>query len=369
MTPGMVPEALDIASRVGHIMNSGDGFYGGAFVAGLYSAAFVENDPVRIVDMALEAIPQESTFWQCLNDVRVWHKQYPDWKDCWFQVLKKWGLDTGCPKGVSLSFDIDAKLNSAYVAMGLLYGGGDFGKSLEISTRCGQDSDCNPATVGGVLGVVLGLENMPAFWKDPVMEIWNLDFEGTDVSLAKGSQYSFNHALQLIAKNGGNVTEDSVTIPVSRPEVLPLERNFVDTYPLMRDQKDHWMSDVYEFDFSGNGFVIWGNLVCLRGITADYAARVSKKHVGSEVFALAEENDPYVAEIEVWIDGELDQVSLLPMKGTSRKLEPAWKYQMQEGRHHVKMVWRNPLPDTYLLRINAIQYYSQKQNTDTYYHN
>ena len=369
MAPGMVPEALDIASRVGHIMNSGDGFYGGAFVAGLYSAAFVENDPVRIVDMALEAIPQESTFWQCLNDVRVWHKQYPDWKDCWFQVLKKWGLDTGCPKGVSLSFDIDAKLNSAYVAMGLLYGGGDFGKSLEISTRCGQDSDCNPATVGGVLGVVLGLENMPAFWKDPVMEIWNLDFEGTDVSLAKGSQYSFNHALQLIAKNGGNVTEDSVTIPVSRPEVLPLERNFVDTYPLMRDQKDHWMSDVYEFDFSGNGFVIWGNLVCLRGITADYAARVSKKHVGSEVFALAEENDPYVAEIEVWIDGELDQISLLPMKGTSRKLEPAWKYQMQEGRHHVKMVWRNPLPDTYLLRINAIQYYSQKQNTDTYYHN
>lgn len=223
--------------------------------------------------------------------------------------------------------------------------------------------------MGGVLGVVLGLENMPAFWKDPVMEIWNLDFEGTDVSLAKGSQYSFNHALQLIAKNGGNVTEDSVTIPVSRPEVLPLERNFVDTYPLMRDQKDHWMSDVYEFDFSGNGFVIWGNLVCLRGITADYAARVSKKHVGSEVFALAEENDPYVAEIEVWIDGELDQVSLLPMKGTSRKLEPAWKYQMQEGRHHVKMVWRNPLPDTYLLRINAIQYYSHKQNTDTYYHN
>ena len=366
MTPGMVPEALDIASRVGHIMNSGDGFYGGAFVAGLYSAAFVENDPVRIVDMALEAIPQESTFWQCLNDVRVWHKQYPDWKDCWFQVLKKWGLDTGCPKGVSLSFDIDAKLNSAYVAMGLLYGGGDFGKSLEISTRCGQDSDCNPATVGGVLGVVLGLENMPAFWKDPVMEIWNLDFEGTDVSLAKGSQYSFNHALQLIAKNGGNVTEDSVTIPVTRPEVLPLEKNFVDTYPLMRDQKDHWMSDVYEFDFSGNGFVIWGNLVCLRGISA---ARVSKKHVGSEVFALAEENDPYVAEIEVWIDGELDQVSLLPMKGTSRKLEPAWKYQMQEGRHHVKMVWRNPQPDTYLLRINAIQYYSQKQNTDTYYHN
>ncbi len=84
---------------------------------------------------------------------------------------------------------------------------------------------------------------------------------------------------------------------------------------------------------------------------------------------MAEEGDPYVAEIEVWIDGALDQVSILPMKGTSRKLEPAWKYCMEEGRHNVKLIWRNPKPDTYLLRINAIEYYSEKQNEDTYYHN
>ena len=370
MAPGMVPQALDIANRVGHIMNSGDGFYGGAFVAGLYSAAFVESDPAKIVDMALEGIPQESTFWQCINDVRLLHRKYPaDWKAAWFELLKKWDCDRGCPKGVFLSFNIDAKINSAYVAMGLLYGGGDFGKSLEIATRCGQDSDCNPATVGGVLGVVLGLENMPSFWKDPVMEIWDLDFEGTDVSLAKGSQYSFDQALQLIAKNGGEVRENEVVIPQKPVEALPLEQNFVDTYPIYRDQKDAWMSTDYEFDFSGNGFVIWGNLVCLRGITADYANRVSKKHVGSEVFALAEENDDYVAEIEVWIDGELDQVSILPMKGTSRKLEPAWKYGLPEGRHTVKMVWRNPKPDEYLLRINAIQYYGSKPVDDVYYHN
>ncbi len=370
MAPGMLPKALEIASRVGHIMNSGDGFYGGAFVAGLYSAAFICNDPARILDMALAPIPKESTFYQCVDEVRKLHRKYPnDWEQAWFELHKKWNRDVGCPKGVFLSFNIDAKINSAYVAMGLLYGGGDFGRSLEIATRCGQDSDCNPATVGGVLGVVLGLDAIPEFWKDPVMEIWDLDFEGTDVSLAKGSQYSFNQALQLIEKNGGEVGENDVTIPLKPVEVLPLEQNFTDTYPIYRDQKDDWMSDTYEFDFSGNGFVIWGNLVCLRGITADYANRVSKKHVGSEVFALAEEDDPYVAEIEVWIDGALDQVSLLPMKGTSRKLEPAWKYCLPEGRHNVKMVWKNPRPDTYLLRINAIQYYSEKPNEDVYYHN
>ncbi len=369
-TPGMMPQAMDMAQRVGHIMNSGDGFYGGAFVSGLYSAAFVENDPAKILDMALAPIPEESTFWQCVNDVRVFHSKYPDdWQQAWFEIQKKWGSDTGCPKGVFLSFNIDAKINSAYVAMGLLYGGGDFARSIEIATRCGNDSDCNPATVGGVLGVVLGYSGIPDEWREPLSEIWNLDFEGTDVSLEKGSQYSYDQALQFIELAGGEVAEENVTIPCKKAEVLPLEQNFTNTYPIFRDQKDAWMSDEYEFDFSGNGFVIWGNLVCLRGISADYAARVSKKHVGSEVFALAEQTDPYVAEIEVWIDGELDQVSILPMKGTERKLEPAWKYLMPEGRHHVKMVWRNPQPDTYLLRINAIQYYSEKPCTDRFYHN
>ena len=261
------------------------------------------------------------------------------------------------------------KINSAYVAMGLLYGEGDFGKSMEIATRCGQDSDCNPATVGGVLGVMLGKSGIPAFWREPLDEIWDLDFEGTDVSLAKGSLYSYNQALQLIEKNGGKIGDTEVTIPTTPVKVLPLEQNFTNTYPIFRDQKDAWMDDKYEFDFSGNGFCIWGNLVCLRGISKGYADRVSKKHVGSEVFALAEEADPYVAEIEVWIDGELDQVSILPMKGTSRKLEPAWKYLLPEGRHHVKMVWRNPDPAQYLLRINAIQYYSEKPAPDSYYHN
>lgn len=68
---------------------------------------------------------------------------------------------------------------------------------------------------------------------------------------------------------------------------------------------------------------------------------VSTRHIGSEVFGLAEPNDPYVAKVEIWIDGELDHVAALPMRNTDRKVEPAWKYLMKEGRHHVKMKWLN----------------------------
>jgi hypothetical protein len=358
MAPGLMPEAMDIASRVGHIMNSGDGFYGGAFVAGLYSAAFVYDSPAAVLDAALEPIPSESTFYQCVDEVRRLHKKYPDdWQQCWFEMHKKWNRDVGCPKGVFLSFNIDAKINAAYIAIGLLYGGGDFGRSIEIATRCGQDSDCNPATVGGVLGVMKGYSGIPSEWLDPLKAIESLDFAGTDVSLEKGYGYSLSQALEMISRAGGEVTPTSVVIPQRKAEVLPLEQNFTDTYPLRRERKDEWMSSEYEFDFTGNGFIIWGNLVKTVSITADYAARVSTRHIGSEVFGLAEPDDPYVAMVEVWIDGELDQTARLPMRNTDRRTEPAWKYNLPEGEHKVKLVWLNPEKD-YLLRINDIMYYT-----------
>ena len=33
----------------------------------------------------------------------------------------------------------------------------DFTKTLEITTRCGQDADCNPSTAGGILGLFLAM--------------------------------------------------------------------------------------------------------------------------------------------------------------------------------------------------------------------
>jgi hypothetical protein len=94
-------------------------------------------------------------------------------------------------------------------------------------------------------------------------------------------------------------------------------------------------------------------------IDKDYIDRVSKR-LGSEVFGLAEPNDPYVAELEVYIDGKLDENVKMPMKNTSRRLEPAWKYQLSEGNHNVLLKWINPNKD-YEIRINDIIIYSEKQ--------
>ena len=58
----------------------------------------------------------------------------------------------------------------------MLYGGGDFTRTLEISTRCGQDADCNPSTAGGILGAVLGYDKIPAYWKMGLQEAADIDF-------------------------------------------------------------------------------------------------------------------------------------------------------------------------------------------------
>jgi hypothetical protein len=341
-------------------MNSGDGWYGGVYVSALYSMAFVSNDVNEIVEQAIKTIPEGTKFHDCISDVIKLHKQNPnDWQATWFELQKKWNNDVGCPKGVFLSFDIDAKINSAYATIGLLYGKGNFTRSIDIATRCGQDADCNPATVGGVLGVMLGYSKIPAFWLKPLQEIEQLDFEGTTMSLAKAYELSFRHATEMIKLAGGTVDGDKIAIPFAQPVDVAFEQNFEKTFPTFRDRFDRSFTDELSYDFVGNGYIFYGNLVKNSKIDKNYIDRVSKR-VGSEVFGLAEPDDPYVAELEVYIDGKLDEKIKMPMKNTSRRLEPAWKYQLTEGNHNVRLKWINPKPE-YEIRINDIMVYSEKQ--------
>jgi len=193
----------------------------------MYSLAFVHRDIEFIVEEALRTIPQESGFYQCIADIIKWYRQNPnDWKATWFEAQKKWTYDVGCPDGVFRPYNIDAKINAAYIVIGLLYGKGDFGTTIDISTRCGYDSDCNPANAGGILGTMVGYSNIPDHWKQGIEKVEDINFEYTEMSLTKVYDVGLRHAVEMIKRNGGVENDDSFTIKCQIPQPVPLEIGF-----------------------------------------------------------------------------------------------------------------------------------------------
>lgn len=289
MCPGMPQTANRIADKIGHIMNYGDGVYGGMFVAGLYSAAFMEKNIERIVQIALRSIPTESNYSRCIHDVITLHKQHPDdWRQAWQRLEEKWGQVDIC--GALSPFNIDAKLNGAYIVMGLLYGQGDFAKTMEISTRCGQDSDCNPSNAGAVIGVMKGYKAIAENWKSGIPAIADSQFIFTDYSFNSVVQKTIEYAKMLIVQNGGQIRDREVIVRLQDPQPPTLEISFPNTTPVKKisttamgewqwsgDWRDEWSepkensaaqllaksaelngAEVH-FTFTGNGVVLRGD--------------------------------------------------------------------------------------------------------------
>ncbi|MBA4322127.1 MAG: hypothetical protein C0408_04855, partial [Odoribacter sp.] len=225
MCPGMPLTASEIADRIGRIMNYGDGIYGGIFVAALYSEAFFEPEILKIIEKALLSLPSESDYYKIVKDVIKLHKQYPaDWQSAWKELEEKWGDVDIC--GAGSAFNIDAKLNGAYIVMGLLYGEGDPLKTLEIATRCGQDSDCNPSNALAVLGVITGFSGLPENMQNGVKELGDSLFIHTTYSFNSAVNSTYNYALGLIAKDGGKISDKKISVKAQIPVAPALEVSF-----------------------------------------------------------------------------------------------------------------------------------------------
>ncbi|MEO9475720.1 MAG: ADP-ribosylglycohydrolase family protein [Cyclobacteriaceae bacterium] len=339
MAPGMVNASSDLCDRVGHIMNYGDGWYGGAFMSAMYSLAYVSDDLDFVISEALNIIPKESKFYQTIADVIKWHEQYPDdWKETWFEVEKKHSSDVGCPEGVFNSFNIDASLNAAYVVIGLLYGDKDLFRTMDIATRCGQDSDCNPATAAGILGVMYGYEAMPAFWKPAIEKVEDLKFPYMDISLNQVYDMSLKHTHQMIRKNGGRTDDKGVVIKVEKPEVLRLEQSFEGMYPSEeRYLRQEFLEDPIKIDFQGNGLVVLGNVKSVCGV----------------------KKSDYVALLDVYIDGVAVERVKMPFDYIVRKYDIFHKYMLKQGQHHVEIKWVNANPDFRLYMRSIVVYADQ----------
>ncbi len=313
MAPGLPGAAAEICDRIGHIMNSGDGWYGGVYVAAMYAVAFLSDRPETIASEALKAIPADTTFHAVMADVIRWHAENPkDWKETWFRVEKKYSEDIGCPDGVFSPFNIDAKTNAAWVLIGLLFGDGDFGRTVDIAARCGDDSDCNPATAGGILGAALGFSKIPAEWRAGLGEVEGVTFPYTKVTLKEVYDLSFSQALEVIKRNGGRVTDAEVVVNTADVRPVRREVNFTDLRPVERRALSRKLDAEIALDFEGTAVVVTGESL--------------KSGAGESV-----------RKMEVLLDGRSQGTVELPTDYRLRRDPLAWVYGLAPGKHQLML--------------------------------
>ena len=155
--------AADYAAKAASVSHDGNGVYGGMFIAAMVSAAFSENDPQRLIEAGLSVIPEQCEYAQTVRAVLDFHRQQPDdWHAAYHFIAERWGDYPGVVHIIP---------NAAVIVMALLYGEGDFSRSIQIANMAGWDTDCNVGNVGAIMGVAVGLEGIETRWREPMNDL------------------------------------------------------------------------------------------------------------------------------------------------------------------------------------------------------
>ena len=157
LTPGIPDLAVKYAimdATVDHGLN--EGTYAEIYTATLESLAYVCGDVRTLIDRALEYIPEDSKVSRAVRfAIECYEKgiEYKVARDKIVEFTKELGW-------------FQAPNNLGFVTIGLLYGEGDFKKSILYTVNCGDDTDCTAGTVGAILGIIGGTKAIPEDYKN-----------------------------------------------------------------------------------------------------------------------------------------------------------------------------------------------------------
>jgi hypothetical protein len=166
--PGMTKKAGERALWGARITNDDWGTHPTIAYGVMISAAFFEKDVEKLVNMAIEAVPNEGPFAEGIRDVVKWHKKYDNWRDTRRKIHEKYYR---YKKGsYEAPVSVVSSLNNGLCGiMAILYGEGDFMKTVGIAVSAGYDCDNQAATCGGLIGVLQGSKCVP----DDLVEEFN----------------------------------------------------------------------------------------------------------------------------------------------------------------------------------------------------
>lgn len=160
--PGRPEKAAEYAAAAASVSHDGEGLHGARFIAGCIAAAFVEKDVRAVIEAGLALLPPGSKYGEVARAVIAFHGEHSeDWRLCQEFLIREWGYD----KWPGLCHIIP---NAGVCVLALLYGAGNFARTVEIATMCGWDTDCNAGNVGTIAGVLYGLAAIPERYRKPI---------------------------------------------------------------------------------------------------------------------------------------------------------------------------------------------------------
>ncbi len=187
INPGNPELAAEMAWRDASISHVKNGIYGAMFVSAMLAVAAVTNNMEDIVLGGLAQIPYTSRLYEDVMSVYEGYKNGVSQKDCFKAIHAKYDEKTGYGWCHTIS-------NAMIVVASLLYGNGDYEKSICMSVETGFDTDCNGATVGSIMGMANGIESIPECWTKPINnKLYTSIFGVGTVSITDMAQKTLEH--------------------------------------------------------------------------------------------------------------------------------------------------------------------------------
>ncbi len=161
INPGNPELAAEMAWRDASISHVKNGIYGAMFISAMLAVAAVTNNIEDIIFAGLAQIPHTSRLYEDIMIVVDGYKNGVSQQYCFKTIHTKYDETTGYGWCHTNS-------NAMIVAASLLYGNGDYSKSICMAVEAAFDTDCNGATVGSILGMANGIESIPEYWTKPI---------------------------------------------------------------------------------------------------------------------------------------------------------------------------------------------------------
>ncbi|MCF8379308.1 MAG: ADP-ribosylglycohydrolase family protein [Bacteroidales bacterium] len=210
--PGMVNYAASKSDWAARITSDDWGVEPTLFYGAMYSAAFFESNMNKLIEIGLQSLPENGRFTQTVKDMIALHAKYPsNWKASWKEMAKKYYIDE--PAMTKTIWN--ANLNGACAVLAMLYGEGDFQRTLDLSCAMGFDADNQAATVAGLLGVIYGMKGLPANlylpiegWKEPFNDQYiNITrYDLPDAKISDIIDRTLKATIDLVLLKGGKIS-------------------------------------------------------------------------------------------------------------------------------------------------------------------